>query len=221
MFEHRISIFTGHFGSGKSEVAVNYALRLSESGKRTVLVDLDIVNPYFRSADVKKEFEMRGITVIAPLYANTNVDVPALPGEINKVFERKDLSVVLDVGGDDMGAKAVSRYRDEIMADDYEMFYVVNPRRPMTGNAADIAAMLHEIEESARIKMQSLVNNGNLLYETTVESIVEDHSILKAAAAEMNLPIGFLSCFKEYAVKLEEKLDVPVLRMDKHIMLPW
>ncbi len=104
MFNKRINIFTGHFGSGKTEVAVNYAFEMARTGQRTAIVDLDIVNPFFRTADAKQKLENSGIKVVLPMYANTNVDVPALPAEINTLFERKDFKLVFDVGGDDLGS---------------------------------------------------------------------------------------------------------------------
>ena len=104
MFDKRINIFTGHFGSGKTEVAVNYAMKMAEAGYRTAIVDFDIINPYFRTADAKDALEEQNIKVILPMYANTNVDIPAIPPEIYSLFEDKDTKVVLDVGGDDLGA---------------------------------------------------------------------------------------------------------------------
>ena len=108
MFDKRIAIFTGHFGSGKTEVAVNYALQTAGRGKKTAIVDLDIVNPFFRTADARGILEAEGIRVITPVYANTNVDVPSLPPEISSMFEDRSYNVWIDVGGDDLGARAVS-----------------------------------------------------------------------------------------------------------------
>jgi hypothetical protein len=137
MFDRRITIFTGHFGSGKTEVAVNYALQTAERGKKTAIVDLDIVNPFFRTADVRNMLEDKGIKVVTPVYANTNVDVPSLPAEINTMFEDRSYSVVLDVGGDDLGARAVSRYKEQIAGEDHIHYFVVNTRRPKTNTGRD------------------------------------------------------------------------------------
>ena len=120
MFERRINIFTGHFGSGKTEVAVNYTLKLAAAEYKTAIVDFDIINPYFRTADAKQALEKNNIKVVLPMYANTNVDIPAIPPEIYSLFQNKEYKVVLDVGGEDLGAKAVSRFKEEILNDDYE-----------------------------------------------------------------------------------------------------
>jgi hypothetical protein len=170
MPDKRINIFIGHFGSGKTEVAVNYALKLVKANPKTCIVDLDIVNPYFRTADAKIQLEEKGIWVILPMYANTNVDVPALPPEMNSIFEKKQYSTVFDVGGEDIGAKVISRYREDILKDSYELFAVINVKRPMTETADRIEKMIYELEEASRIKITKLVNNTNLLDETTIDA---------------------------------------------------
>jgi len=221
MFDRRISIFTGHFGSGKTEVAVNYALELASRKNKTAIVDFDIVNPYFRASDARRELESKGIRVIAPLYANTNVDVPALPPELNSLFENKEYKAVFDVGGDDLGAKALSRYNEEILEDDYEMFFVVNTRRPMTDTLEKIEDMLRDIEYSSRLKVTSLVNNTNLLGTTTPEDIIEGQRLIEQISAKLGIPIGFVSGLKDVMLQLEGKIDSPFLYMDKLIKLPW
>lgn len=221
MFDRRISIFTGHFGSGKTEVAVNYALELASQRNKTAIVDFDIVNPYFRASDARRELESRGIRVIAPLYANTNVDVPALPPELNSLFENKKYKVVFDVGGDDLGAKALSRYNEEILEDDYEMFFVVNTRRPMTDTLEKIEDMLRDIEYSSRLKVTSLVNNTNLLDVTTPEDLMEGQRLIEQVSAKLGIPIGFVSGLKDIMMQLEGKINSRFLYMDKLIKLPW
>lgn len=220
MFEKRISIFTGHFGSGKTEVAVNYAFKLSEMYIKTAIVDFDIVNPYFRTADVRKELERRGIKVLAPLYANTNVDVPSLPPEINMLFENKDYHIVFDVGGDDLGAKVLSRYNTEILADDSEMYFVINTRRPMTLSDKGIEKMIRDIEESSRLKVDWLVNNTNLLWETTPEVIREGGKIIEEVSGRLGIPVGFTSGMSAVLGR-QGVLPGVLLPMEKHIVLPW
>ncbi len=221
MFNKRISIFTGHFGSGKTEVALNYALELAERGKRTAIVDFDIVNPFFRTADAKAILEEKGIWAVVPVYANTNVDVPALPPEISSVFEKKEYSVVLDVGGDDLGARVLSRYRDEIFQDDYEMFFVVNIMRPMTDTIEKIEQMIWEIEESARIKVTKLVNNTNLLQYTSEEDILKGQAMVEAISQKLGIPIAFISGLGIDGRSIEEKTGIKVLEMNRQIKLPW
>jgi hypothetical protein len=221
MFNKRISIFTGHFGSGKTEVAVNYAIKLSELSNKVAIVDFDIVNPYFRTTDAKHDLENRGIWVVTPMYANTNVDVPALPPEINTLFEKKEYKVVFDIGGDDLGARVLSRYNNEILADDYEMFFVINTRRPMTDTIEKIEEMMMDIEFSSRLKITALVNNTNLLQATTADDIMEGRDIIEKISCKFGIPIAFTSGFRSALQPLEEKMDGPFMYMDKLIKLPW
>jgi hypothetical protein len=221
MFNKRINIFTGHFGSGKTEVAVNYALQLSKIYTNTAIVDFYIVNPYFRTADVRQELEQNGLRVITPIYANTNVDVPALPAEISSLFDSKEYYVVFDVGGDDVGAKAISRYREEIFEDDYEIFFVINTKRPMTGTPEKIEAIIHEVEDSSRLKVTGLVNNTNLLENTTLEDMIEGHRLIEQVSKKLDIPIAFASGLSNVISKLKGKTDMELLPMKKLIKLPW
>lgn len=221
MINKRISIFTGHFGSGKTEVAVNFALKLSEDNQKTAIVDFDIVNPYFRTTDAKKELESKNIWVVTPLYANTNVDVPSLPPEINTLFEKKEYSVVFDVGGDDLGARVLSRYKDDILKDDYEMYFVINTRRPMTDTLVKIEQMIHEIEGSSRLKVTKLVNNTNLLGATTPEDVIEGHKMVKELSHKLNIPVAFISGLGELINGVEAMEQTDVLYLNKLIKLPW
>jgi hypothetical protein len=221
MFEHRITIFTGHFGSGKTEVSVNYAFQLARSGKKTVIVDLDIVNPFFRTADAKKPLEEKGIKVIVPVYANTNVDVPSLPAQINAVFEDKSYHVVLDVGGDDLGAHILSRYNGEITKEDYIHYFVVNTRRPMTRTSEEIERMAEEIQGSARLKVDSFVNNANLLGASSPELIAEASGIIGSVSQKLGIPVGIISGMQDILSDYTGDPGVERLYLDKYIRLPW
>lgn len=221
MFDKRITIFTGHFGSGKTEVAVNYAFQIAKTGKKTAIVDFDIVNPFFRTADARKELEEKSIKVIAPMYANTNVDVPSLPPEINSLFDDRSYSVVLDVGGDDLGARVLSRYNEQILADEYIHYFVINTRRPMTRNAGEIEAMIIEIQESSRLKVNKLVNNANLLGVSTPEIIDEASGIISEVSSRLSIPVGFISGMEEVLQSYNGDPGIERLYLEKFIKLPW
>ncbi|PYG88577.1 hypothetical protein LY28_01428 [Ruminiclostridium sufflavum DSM 19573] len=223
MFEKRINIFTGHFGSGKTEVAVNYTLRLAEAGHKAAIVDFDIINPYFRTADAKEELEKNNVRVLLPRYANTNVDIPAIPAEIYSLFQDKSYKVVLDVGGDDLGAKAVSRFKEEITGDDYEMFFVINTKRGMTDTAEKIYEMLALIEEGANVKVTKLINNSNLLGDTSPETILHGNDIISEVSEKTGLPIAITAGMEEVINGLGsfELSGSEILTMKKQIFLPW
>lgn len=221
MFEKRVTIFTGHFGSGKTEIAINYAVQLTEAGKVTAIADLDIVNPFFRTADAKQLLEGMGIKVVAPLYANTNVDVPSLPAEINTLFEDKRYHVVLDVGGDDMGARVLSRYAGLIAREDYAHYLVINTRRPMTRTPQEIEKMILEIQTVSGLKVNMLVNNANLLGASTPELIEEASGIIGTVSKKLSIPVGLISGMKEVLCKYKGDPDIERFYLRKFIKLPW
>lgn len=192
----RISIITGHYGSGKTNIAVNMAVKLRKDGKKVTIVDLDIVNPYFRTADFRDMLEEKGIRLIAPVYANTNLDLPALPAEVNSVFNDDDSYIIIDVGGDDAGAIALGRYAAMIDKDNYDMYYVINRYRYQTKNAAEASELLKEIEISARVKATKLINNSNLGEETTLENIDSSIEFAEEVSRQTGLPIAF-TCIKQ------------------------
>lgn len=221
MFDKRITIFAGHFGSGKTEVAVNFAFALKAIGKKVAIVDLDIVNPFFRTADMKAKFEEEDIKAILPVFANTNVDVPALPAEINIVFEQKDYEAVLDVGGDDLGARALSRYRYQIAEEEYNLYMVINTLRPMTETTDKILIMLNDIQNTSKLKVTGFVNNTNLLMDTEVSQILEGQKIIEEASRLSNIPIAFISCLDVLAEDVKKNVDINVFPLNKKILLPW
>ncbi len=195
-----IYIVTGHYGSGKTEFSVNFALELKKTYENVILVDLDIVNPYFRSNDARALLEQAGVCVIAPEFAGTNVDIPVLPPEIMRIFEEKDAKIVLDVGGDDDGAIALGRYKHFFDTSDYEMLLVVNTRRPLTQTKDEIIEMKQNIETASRLSVTGLVLNTNIADDTTHEIVTEGYEILKNVSSDTNLPIRYV-CATESAAK--------------------
>lgn len=168
----RVTIFAGHYGSGKTNLAVNYALELKRRGCAVKIADLDIVNPYFRTKDSEKELTAAGIPLISPAYANSNVDLPALPQELYSLVQRRDFRAVLDVGGDDRGAYALGRYTPYILEEnDYRMVFVANFYRPLTQTPEEALEVMAEIEAACGIPFTCIVNNSNLGGITTAEHI--------------------------------------------------
>ena len=221
LFKRRINIFTGHFGSGKTEIAVNVALYLSRFHEKIAIVDFDIVNPYFRASDLAPELERRNIKVLAPVYAGTNVDLPALPPDMNMLFDTGDFMAVFDVGGDELGAKALSRYRNEILDNDFEFFMVINTGRPMTDSLTKIAAMARAIECASRLRITKLVCNTHLLQHTSSEDLLSGVRLVEQASAELGIPIAFVSGMREVLEKVKDRINAEVFYLDRHIRLPW
>ncbi|MBR7041221.1 MAG: hypothetical protein IKI24_05195 [Clostridia bacterium] len=168
----RVTLFAGHYGSGKSSLAVEYALKLAAGGNKTILADLDIVNPYFRSMDSRAELENAGVNVIVSPYAGSNVDVPALPGEMYRIVDDRTYKAVVDVGGDDRGALALGRLSGALKQEnDYEMLLVVNFLRPLTQTPEEAAQVIGEIELAGSLPFTGIINNTNLGELTTREHV--------------------------------------------------
>lgn len=200
----KINIVTGHYGSGKTNFSANLALKLAEDGRKVTVVDLDIVNPYFRSADFGELFSQKNIELVAPMYANSNLDIPAISFDLERIASG-DGSLVIDVGGDDAGAIALGRYAKafETFADDIDMFYVVNCRRFLTRTAEEALELMYEIEAAAQMKHTAIVNNTNLLYETTAEILEESAEFAEKISESSGLPVAY-SC-----VPLGVEADIP------------
>lgn len=205
--EARIHIIVGHYGSGKTEFAINYALRLRESFKRVYIVDLDIVNPYFRTNDEKDKLEALGLSIIASPYASSNVDVPSLPAEIFRVFNDREAAVVFDVGGDDDGAVALGRYKQYFDAEPPEVLFVINIFRPMTKTAEQIAAMVRDIEAVSRLQVTGLVNSSNLAALTTADDVVKGQAVTDEAACLTGIPCAYVSVMEHLIPRLPQALQ--------------
>lgn len=186
----RITLLAGHYGSGKTNIAVNLAMQLRKTEPRVAVADLDIVNPYFRTKDSQKELEQAGIRFICSEYANSNVDIPALPQTLYAVTDDRDLHCVLDIGGDDRGALALGRLSPAIRAENnYEMLFVVNFYRPLTANAADALEVMREIEAAGRLPFTGIINNSNLGDETTADTVLATQERVRELCGLCSLPL--------------------------------
>lgn len=185
----RITLFAGHYGSGKTSIAVSYAKHLKKLGKEVKIIDLDIVNPYFRTKDSEEDLKAQGIEVISSAYANTNLDAPALPKEIYAVLSEKDTYIIIDVGGDDRGAVALGRYTPDIIGEDYEMVFVANCYRPLTKTPEDAIEIMREIEVASKLPFTAIVNNSNLGDLTTEEDILKSSDYINQISELSGLPV--------------------------------
>jgi len=207
IYDKRLILLCGHYGSGKTNVAVNLAYALKERHPHTAIADLDIVNPYFRSKDSADEFARRGIRLICSEYANTNVDIPAMPAEMYSLLDDTTLHAVIDVGGDDRGAYALGRLADRIKEeDDYAMLMVINRSRPLTPDAASTIEVMREIEAAGHIPFTGLVNNTNLGEETTAEDVLASLAYADEVAALSGLPVVMTAVRQELYPFLKDKV---------------
>ena len=217
-FPHRLTLVTGHYGTGKTEFSVNLALALAEAGERTALADLDIVNPYFRSRERRELLEAAGVRLIATSQALADADVPALPAELHALLEDRTVRGVLDIGGDPSGARVLARYRPRIVKEDYRLLYVVNAARPEVRTAERSAEVLRAIETVTGLACTGLVNNTHLCGETTAEDIREGAALAEEVSRLTGIPVACHAAESRFREALKDLDPFPMeIRMKK----PW
>ena len=216
----RITLLAGHYGSGKTNIAVNMAFDLKKVNNNVAIADIDIVNPYFRTKDSQKELEEKGIKLICSEYANSNVDIPALPQDIYSIIDNKDIMAVVDIGGDDRGAYALGRYSPGIVEENnYDMLFVINKYRPLTPDAQSTVEIMHEIETAGKIKFTGIINNSNIGNETTAEDVLDSIAYADEISQIAGIPVVITTAMKKisdeligkvpnlFALKLQKKLS--------------
>jgi hypothetical protein len=204
----RITIISGHYGSGKTNIAVNLAIDIKKSFDKVAVADLDIVNPYFRTKDSISDFEKNGIRLISSEYAGSNVDIPALPQEMYAITDDRSYKMIVDLGGDDRGALALGRLTPEIIAEnDYEMLLVVNKFRPLTPDLETTVQVAREIETAGKIKFTGVINNSNLGEFTTESDVLDSLSYANEIANCMGIPVKFTSVKADLYEKLKNKIE--------------
>lgn len=215
----RITLIAGHYGSGKTNIAVNIAFDLKSLRNNVAIADLDIVNPYFRTKDSQKELEEAGIKLICSEYANSNVDIPAIPQDMYSIIDDKDITAVVDIGGDDRGAYALGRYSDAILNEEnYDMLFVINKYRPLTRNANDVIEVMHEIETAGKIKFTGIINNSNLGEETTAEDVLSSLSYADEVSKATGLPVVMTCAKSDICDELKNIFGLFPIRLQKKII---
>ena len=223
MDHKRLTLFAGHYGSGKTNIAVNYAIQLAGEGKPVSIADLDIVNPYFRTADSAKELEAAGVRLISPQFANSNVDLPALPAEAYRLMTDKQSYGIMDIGGDDRGAYALGRYVPSILEENnYRMVFVANCYRPLTRTPEEAMEVMREIEAACKLKFTDIANNSNLGSETDVDTVLQSLDYIAKLSEISGLPVFFHTVKSDIAEQLSEHLpNVMALTLqEKYFDLP-
>ena len=220
--EHkRLTLFAGHYGSGKTNIAVNYALHLAAEGKNVCIADLDIVNPYFRTKDSAQVLEAAGVHLISPHFANTNVDLPALPAEAYRLVTDKSIYGIMDISGDDRGAYALGRYVPAIREEgNYRMVFVANACRPLTRTPEDAMEVMREIEAACGLQFTDIINNTNLASETTPETIYSSRDYMETLSKLSGLPLWLTTAEKSVAQNLDMENLLPLTLQEKYFDLP-
>ena len=213
MHYKRLTILCGHYGSGKTNIAVNMALDLRSKRDRVAIADLDIVNPYFRSKDSEDEFKQHDIRLICSEFASSNVDLPSMPADLYAITDDRELSVILDIGGDDRGAYALGRLRDAIKNEnDYEMLMVVNRFRPLTPDAPSTVEVMREIEAACGIPFTGIINNSNLAAETDASAVLGSVKYAEEVSKLSGLPVVLTTVEERLYDDLKDKIS-PLFRL--------
>ncbi|MEA4870008.1 MAG: hypothetical protein VB062_05170 [Christensenella sp.] len=219
---HRITILTGHYGSGKTSIAAQYARQLTAAGARVTICDLDIVNPYFRTSDCRVELEQAGIHVVASRFSGGTVDVPALPRELGAALAGRERRVLLDVGGDDRGTLALGRYAEAVRrTGDYENLFVVNFFRPRSQTPEDALALLREVEAASGLKVTALVHNSNLGEATTAAHIRAALERMETLSRLTGLPVAFTAARLRLKGELAGSIPNPLWMEEDHPLKRW
>ena len=223
MNHKRLTLFAGHYGSGKTNIAVNYALALAKEGKKVCIADLDIVNPYFRTADSAAVLEAAGIDLISPKFANSNVDLPALPAESYRLVQDKATCGIMDIGGDDRGAYALGRYVPFIKEEgNYRMIFVANMYRPLTATPEDAMEVMREIEAACGLAFTDIVNNSHLGSFTDLQTVLDSKAYIQKLCELSGLPLYMTTVRADLAKEVSGHSPnvLPLQLQEKYFDLP-
>lgn len=220
MYDHRLTIVVGHSGSGKTEFSVNLAVALAQVEKNTVLADLDIVNPYFRSRERSELFKKLGIRLITSSQACADADVPSMPAELNAVIQNQDIRGVLDIGGDRTGARVLARYRPQLSNQSCKVLFVLNANRPLTYTPEAAATCLREIEETIGLPISGIVNNTHLCNETMEDDIYWGAWLSEELSKNTGIPIV---CHVVHRLLMRRIKDLPqpIFPVRLFMRKPW
>ena len=216
----RIQIITGHYGSGKTEYAVNLALALAQEREHVALADMDIVNPYFRSYEQAKRLEDAGIRVIVTSCGGV-ADIPAINPEVMSIFQQEQWTGVLDIGGDPIGARVLARFAPQLKQADFDLLFVLNANRPETKDVESALQYMQGIEAECRQKVTGIVNNTHLCGETTAEEILKGAKLARELSERTSLPVIHHAVQRKFVEQVQDKLPEPILPMNIYMKKPW
>lgn len=220
--DKRIRIIIGHYGSGKTEFAVNYAMNLAKMGRKTAIADMDIVNPYFRSREKADMMEREGIRVISGMRGhNANLDIPMMSADVLAPLQDDSYDLVLDVGGDSVGARVIARYRAYFQEGKYDMFCVVNAYREQTQTVEGVIEHIKAIEATVGARVTGLINNTHLLRETTAQDVLVGQELVTKVSEQLNIPIKYVSTLEKVAHQLPENLEGSIFPIKMYMREEW
>ncbi|MDP3385963.1 MAG: ATP-binding protein [Eubacteriales bacterium] len=218
--DNRLTIITGHYGSGKTEFAVNYSIKSLNSYNKVVLADLDIVNPYFRSREKAAFLKNMGIRVIGSSMMNSSMEIPALTADINGAIDDKTSKTIMDIGGDPVGARVLARYSNQISMQGYDMFIVVNANRPETQTVEAVKRYMNNIELSSGLKISGLINNTHLLRSTSIDDLLKGHELCQKVTEDTGIPIVYEVAIRSIADMIKDP-SIKIFPIDLYMREDW
>ena len=218
---NRLNVITGHFGSGKTEIAINLAKKLKDEGKEVTLLDLDIVNPYFCIRDLTKELTNYGIKVISANPSWSNAELMVVPAEAKAAFHEPDRYVIIDVGGDDMGATVLGQFNSYFKEQDHDMYFVINANRPLTDTIEGVKEYIDSIEMTSRLKVTKLISNTHMSYESTAEDTLEGDKMVLEYSEKTGLEYAYTAVMRQLVEEVKGKVHGEILPMDIYMKPPW
>ena len=219
--DKRVRIVIGHYGSGKTEFSLNYVIKLAKNNKKTMLVDLDVVNLYFRSREKAEELTNKGIRVIGGAITSNAIDIPTIPGEVLTAFQDKSYEAVLDVGGDPAGARTLGRYVEYLTEGNYDMFLVLNANRPETHTVERAIEYMTKIEDTARAKVTGIVNNTHMLKSTSIDDVLKGYKLALEVSKTTGVPLRYNVLLEELVSQLPQDLQGETFPIDLMMREEW
>lgn len=219
--DKRVRIVIGHYGSGKTEFSLNYAVKLAKMNKKTMLVDLDVVNLYFRSREKADKLTNMGIKVIGGAINSSAIDIPAIPGEVVTAFQDKSYEAVLDVGGDPAGARTLGRYVGYLTEGNYDMFFVLNANRPETQSVDKAIEYMTKIQDTTRAKVTGIVNNTHMLKNTSIDDVLKGYKLALEVSEATGVPLRYNALLEDLVSRLPKDLKGEIFPIELIMREEW
>ncbi|HZK01139.1 MAG TPA: ATP-binding protein [Tissierellaceae bacterium] len=219
--DKRVRIVIGHYGSGKTEFSVNYAAKLAQNNKKAMLVDLDVINLYFRSREKAEELESMGVRVIGGAIDANAIDIPTIPAEVVVAFEDESYDAVLDVGGDPDGTRTLGRYTNYLTEGNYDMFFVLNANRPETQTVEKAMEYMIKIQDVARAKITGIVNNTHMLKSTSIDDVLKGYDLSLKISEKTGVPLRYNVVLKDLASQLPQDLEGEIFPIELYMREEW